>query len=671
MMKALPATAAVLAATMMMPAAAGAQSKSALGDLALEDLFSVRVQPVFGASERLQPVSEAPATVTIVTAADIKRYGYRTVADILRGAGGFHISDDRNYSYVGVRGVGLAGDYNTRVLLLLNGHKVNDNVYDQAFIGPDLGVDLAMLERVEIIRGPASSIYGTSAFFAVINLVTRTGASIDGATFEAGLGTLGDRRARASFGRRFSPELDVALSGSFDFSEGVERLYYPAFDAPETNNGIAENLDGEETGTLYGRVALRNLTVTAAFGRRLRYVPTAAFFTLFNSQEPRQETVDGHLILDAQYDHVAGKTRMAADVSFDRWYYDAVYPYEGESAELPVVTGQDETVGVRWSFGGRVTRPLPGKQTLTAGAELLANVRQKQAYFSNDPSEEGFLVDQSSSQSAVYLQDEIRLQPWLLVNGGIRHDRYEQFARTTPRGAVIVLPTGSQSFKYLYGRAFRAPNAYELYYFSEPTVPLRPEAVTTHELVWEQYVGEWLRTSIAGHRSIASQLIALELLDSNDTLGGYAFFNRGTIKSKGVTLEGEVRSKHGLQALANLVVQRAKDEEGGTLTNSPNEMANVRFSAPGPIRGSMAALEVQYLSSRRTPTGTVVPGATVANLTVSARLTQSVELFGTVRNLLDRSILDPASEEHWMDAIPQNGRTARIGLRWQLSPRRP
>jgi outer membrane receptor protein involved in Fe transport len=85
----------------------------------------------------------------------------------------------------------------------------------------------------------------------------------------------------------------------------------------------------------------------------------------------------------------------------------------------------------------------------------------------------------------------------------------------------------------------------------------------------------------------------------------------------------------------------------------------------------MAALEVQYLSSRRTPTGTVVAGATVANLTITARLTQAVELFGTVRNLLDRSVFDPASEEHWMDAIPRNGRTARIGVRWQLSPRRP
>ena len=77
----------------------------------------------------------------------------------------------RNYSYLGVRGFARPGDYNTRVLLLINSHRVNDNVYDPAAIGADFGVDVAMFDRVEIIRGPASSLYGTSAFIAVVNVI--------------------------------------------------------------------------------------------------------------------------------------------------------------------------------------------------------------------------------------------------------------------------------------------------------------------------------------------------------------------------------------------------------------------------------------------------------------------------------------------------------------------
>ena len=169
---------------------AGAQS-SQLPDLSLNDLRQVRVERVFGASERLQPVTEAPASVTIVTAEDIRRYGYRTLADILRGVRGFYVSNDRNYSYVGARGFAKPGDYNTRILLLVNGHRVNDNVYDQASVGGEFGLDMAAIERVEIIRGPAASLYGTNAVFGVINVITRTGTVAQRCHDPAGRGNAG------------------------------------------------------------------------------------------------------------------------------------------------------------------------------------------------------------------------------------------------------------------------------------------------------------------------------------------------------------------------------------------------------------------------------------------------------------------------------------------------
>src|SRR5476649_2179945 len=155
-----------------------AEAQQPLPDLSLEELMSLDAGRVFGASGRLQPVTEAPASVSFITAEEIQRYGYHTLADILRGVGGMYVTDDRNFSYLGVRGFGNPGDYNSRVLLLVNGHRVNDNVYGQAEIGEEFGIDPAMFERVEIIRGPASSLYDNSAFFAVVNVITRTGASL-------------------------------------------------------------------------------------------------------------------------------------------------------------------------------------------------------------------------------------------------------------------------------------------------------------------------------------------------------------------------------------------------------------------------------------------------------------------------------------------------------------
>ena len=121
----------------------------------------------------------------------------------------------------------------------MNGHRVNDNVYGQAEIGAEFGLDPAMFERVEIIRGPASSLYGDSAFFAVVNVIMRTGASLDGAAIAVEGGNLDTARTRARVGRRLANGLDYAFSGTYEQSGGVERLFFPAFDTPATNNGVA------------------------------------------------------------------------------------------------------------------------------------------------------------------------------------------------------------------------------------------------------------------------------------------------------------------------------------------------------------------------------------------------------------------------------------------------
>jgi outer membrane receptor for ferrienterochelin and colicins len=645
---------------------AGAQSSSSqLPDMPIEDLLGVNIQRVFGASERLQPVTEAPSSVTIVTADDIRRYGYRTLGDILGGVRGFYVSGDRNYSYLGSRGFGRPGDYNTRVLLLVNGHKINDNVYDQAFIGAELGIDVAMFDRVEIIRGPASSLYGTSAFFAVINVITRSGASLHGGSIEADAGTLGSQLARGSFGRTLGSDADIAVSATYERSRGMDRLYFPAFDGPLTNHGVAEDLDGEQVGEVYARLNLRGLSVTAAHGRRHKFVPTASFASLFNSQTPRQQTTDRHTMVDAQYDHAAGRTRVVADASFDRAHFDALYPFDSENANVPVLIDHDGVLGTRWGVGVHATRPLPGHQTVTAGAEVVANVTQKQWSDYNDPLVADFLSEQSSRQGAVYLQDEIRIRPWLLLNGGLRNDRYEGFSRVSPRGGIILMPSPNQSVKYLYGRAFRAPNAYELNYYGDGSSYLRPESIGTHEIVWERYVGEWLRTSVSAYHYTASQLITLKVVDPDSFLG-FGFFNDGVVRARGLEGELEVRSKRGQELLGSYALQRAVDDAGAGLTNSPGRMAKLRLSSPGPFAGSVAAFELQYLAPRQTLAGTHVGAATIAHLTLTARLTAALDVVGSVRNLLDQPYADPASDEHVPDSIQQNGRTARVGLRWSL-----
>ncbi len=141
----------VLGADQVKPASV---RKTAGGEemILFEDLPSI-----FGASKYEQKPSEAPASVSIITSEEIQKYGYRTLSEILRSVRGFFTTYDRNYSYIGVRGFDRPGDYDTRVLLLLDGHRINDNIYDQASIGTEAFIDVAAIERIEIVRGPRSS----------------------------------------------------------------------------------------------------------------------------------------------------------------------------------------------------------------------------------------------------------------------------------------------------------------------------------------------------------------------------------------------------------------------------------------------------------------------------------------------------------------------------------
>ncbi|MCK4591194.1 MAG: TonB-dependent receptor plug domain-containing protein, partial [Candidatus Latescibacteria bacterium] len=137
-------------------------------DIQLEDLLNVKIST---AAKYEQTISEAPASVTIITSEDIKRYGYRTLDEVLMSVRGFYTRNDRNYAYMGIRGFSRPGDYDNRILVLINGHTLNENVYGAPFFGTDLGMNLDTIERIEIVRGPGSAVYGTGAMFAVVNVI--------------------------------------------------------------------------------------------------------------------------------------------------------------------------------------------------------------------------------------------------------------------------------------------------------------------------------------------------------------------------------------------------------------------------------------------------------------------------------------------------------------------
>src|SRR5581483_5142823 len=216
-------------------------STNDLTALSLEDLSNVKV---FAASKVEQKVSEAPSPVTIITSEEIKKFGYRTLADILETAPGFNISYDRNYAFVGVSGVSL-GDFNSRILLLVNGHRVNEDLSDGAYVDTSFILDVDLIDRVEIIRGPGSALYGDNAFFAVINVITRAAAQVNGFEGSAEYGTFDSYKVRATYGKAYTNGVNVLFSGTYYDSAGQPQIFFKEFNTPQQNNGIAQDIDAD------------------------------------------------------------------------------------------------------------------------------------------------------------------------------------------------------------------------------------------------------------------------------------------------------------------------------------------------------------------------------------------------------------------------------------------
>ena len=277
-----------------------------LADKSLEDLMSIDVGTVFGAARREQRVTEAPSSVTIVTAEDIRTFGWRTLAEALSSVRGFYVTDDRNYTYVGVRGFGRPSDYNNRVLVLVNGHRYNDNVYDQALIGQEFPIDLSLVERIEVIRGPGSALYGTSAFFAVINVVLRPGGAVGGSESTIEAGSFDTYRFRSSYGRRSASGVDSLFSVSHLSSDGQSLLYFPEYDEPDFNFGVNRDADRESATSLFGSLGRGRLPLQGAYASRRKVVPTGSYETTLDDSNV---TVDSRGWIDAM---VTGSFKGAA-----------------------------------------------------------------------------------------------------------------------------------------------------------------------------------------------------------------------------------------------------------------------------------------------------------------------------------------------------------------------
>jgi iron complex outermembrane receptor protein len=632
-----------------------------LTGLSVEQLMDVKIAAVYGASKFEQTVLEAPSSISIVNASDIKHYGYRTLADILRSVRGFYTTYDRNYEYAGVRGFGRPGDYNSRMLLLVDGHRINDNIYGTASIGTEFILDVDLIERVEIVRGPGSSLYGTNAFFGIINVITREGRDIKGMEISGEGASFGTYKGRMTFGNQYKNGLNMMLSASA-YDDRGQSLYYKEFNTPDQNNGRTDGCDYDKYKSLFGKISLHDVVVEGAFITREKGIPTGSWGAQFN--ESANKTTDNLGYIDIKYER---SFEGLLDV-MTRFHYNK-YKYEGTYVTLPL--NKDTALGEWWGGEFKLGKTVFEKHRMIFGMEYQDNLKQNQENYFVNPDLSALDDKRTSMNWGVYLQDEFTIMENVILNAGIRHDHYQSFGGTTnPRIGLIYNPFDMTSIKLLYGEAFRAPNAYEYYYHDGNTTTksnrnLKPETIRTYELVYEQYFRNQLRLTASGFYYKIKNLISQQI----DPADGLLVFNNvEEVEAKGLEFELDRKWKNGFEGRISYTFQETKNfDTGRLLSNSPKHLGKLNMICPLVKNKLFAGLELQYTGIRKIVNNNDANGYLTGNLTLLSKdLYKGLEASASIYNIFDRAYSDPGGPEHMQDRIEQNGRSFRLKITYRF-----
>jgi outer membrane receptor for ferrienterochelin and colicins len=639
-------------------AAAGwmaAQDPPGPADDAPESVLFQPLPAVEAATLHTQTLDEAPASVTVISAQEIRTYGWRTLGEALAAVRDFYITSDRTFQYAGIRGFSLPGDYTTRLLMMVNGHYLTDNVYSSdGLFGQNFPLDMDLVERIEIVRGPSSALYGSNGVFATINIVTKSPVEARMLRASTETGSFGEKKLELSSGMNLGGGANLLISASA-FNDSGQSLYFPGL-------GWAENADGERGYHAFATLVWRNWTFTGLLGSREQQVPTGQFGSVLGDPGNHVATAGG--FFEAAYTRDLSASRKM------RWrmYYDQMRYGDRYDAALPDGGLEDSRDRSRGDWVGSQLAydfAIPRVGVLTVGGEVNADIRAQLEFYEQAPERVAILnVDHPDVSYGTFAQQQWQISSDWAAYFGVRFDDSRLHSHfVSPRGALIYRPTGQTSYKLLYGRAFRNPNAFESYYadgvtqISNPS--LSPERTQTFEAVVERKLGQhWRGTVDAYHYQLQ------DLIEAVPVAGGLMQYqNSGDGRAEGVGAELSGKPARWIETTGSLAWMQPKMENQAWLVNSPSYIAKWRAAGPVFRDKVWAAAAMQYLSTRRTVGGDIVPSVWLTDLTLTTRkLHPDFDMQFGVRNLFNRVYYDPAGVDLPEQMIPQNGRSIFLKL---------
>lgn len=630
-----------------------------LEELSLEELINVKI---IGASKYAQNPREVAAATSVITRKDIRAYGWRTLQEALASLPGIYGTYDHQYDFLGTRGGGILGDFNTRVLITINGNRINDATYDQGPTGRDFPLDIDLIERIEFIPGPGSAVYGQNAMLGVVNIITRNGSDIKGVELSAAYQTAETQiQERITMGKAFNNGLDALVSFAGLQSSGQD-LFFQYGDTGIS--GVARNQNGENLEQVFARATYGPLAFDFNYGDRKKQDPAGTYLSdpLIQGQFQR----DRRLNTQIQYnDNFANdKLNVTGRLFLGHYDYHSLLLYEGQKTL---------SVGPS-SWHGAELRLLSTHWTdhkVMFGVEYQNNTRIKQTYQNFDNPDENLAIHNSVVRIGVYAQDEWRINPSLSATLGLRYD-YNAWvgSRLSPRGALIWNATPKTTLKALYGRAHRSPNSFERDFNDGITQVDNPglhsEAIDTLEFVADYYPQSDMNIRATVYAWNMDNLITLGI----DPVSGLSQYQQSANKilARGAELSFDKSWRWGARVRGSYGLQSAEQKDAH-IVNSPYHLGKLNATIPIPlVSGLRAGYELQYYGKRLTLDGSHTKGYFLSNLSLltNVRWVKGLEASLSIYNVFDAHYQHPAADINWQNALGQLGRTVRFRLEYRF-----
>jgi outer membrane receptor for ferrienterochelin and colicins len=603
-----------------------AEGETTALDVTLSQVQFSTTVTVTTASRREQLLLDVAQPTSLIDAAEIADTGASTAKDLLldQAGSGVQVNAGGGQGYLSINGIPNSG-----VLVLVDGRR---------YLGKDSNGNLNLedlplggIERVEVVKGPGSALYGADALGGVVNFITRRSRT-PGATNTLSLsgGSYGDFRGSDNFGWR-------GARGGFAVSAGYRT--YDGFDLDQKNPQTI----GQPPSRFYNADFAGDLQITDRLTGRLlvdysrRNIDNYFFSgatqlatTVYDSQRKlTRYGVSPELELQA-----GARTSFNLSWNLGEYQRDETRVYPQPRAGVPAVQPQPPwkesnnelklTGRHAWSLGGR-------EHPLQVGYEFRREKLSRGSLSKTDPERD---------INVLWAQQEVVLGKYVTLTGGFRYDDYSDFGHEwSPKASLLIAPAEGHRLRASYGHGFRPP------YFGEMFLSTPPFFVGNPDLVPEKTNGFSGGYAYAGSKlQFSADYFSTELTNGivfNLSKLPYTYGNLSKYTSKGVSLSASVALPAGFTPSVAYTYNKREDDKGVEIGGYPRHAASAKLQWASPRLGLRANLRAE-INGEVPPSatdGSYQPAYNVWYAQVSKRLAlrgpYALSLFAQLSNLFD------------------------------------